>query len=140
MLDVFLQRHRDTLAATSLFERLLGEYSVPETVCTDKLASYGAAICQLPIMEGVVHQQVMSTARCNTLIEQRASVVIGAVLPKTVSPTHTMPGTERASVLKGAELPKKPTGISARQTGAGLSRFTRQNYQSSRLYPLDHTR
>ena len=127
MLDVFLQRHRDTLAATSFFERLLGEYSVPETVCTDKLASYGVAICQLPIMDKVVHQQVMSTARCNNLIEQRASVVIGAVLPKTVSPTHTMPGTE-------------PTGISARQTGAGLSRFTRQNYQSSRLYPLDHTR
>ncbi len=70
VLDVFLQRHRDTLAATSCFRRLLGDYDVPETVCTDKLASYGAAICELPVLDDVDHQQVMRAARCTNLIEQ----------------------------------------------------------------------
>ena len=70
VLDVFLQRHRDTSAATSFFQRLLDEYDVPEAVCTDKLASYGAAIRELPILGDVDHQQVISTARCNNLIEQ----------------------------------------------------------------------
>lgn len=70
MLDVLLQRHRDTEAARSFFQRLLSEYDVPDTVCTDKLASYGAAIRELPTLEDVDHQQVISTARCNNLIEQ----------------------------------------------------------------------
>jgi len=70
VLDVFLQRHRDTSAATSFFQRLLGEYDVPETVCTDKLASYGAAIRELPLLDDVDHQEVISIARCNNLIEQ----------------------------------------------------------------------
>jgi putative transposase len=42
----------------------------PETVCTDKLSSYGAAIRALPLLDGVDHQQVVSTARCNNSIEQ----------------------------------------------------------------------
>jgi putative transposase len=70
MLEVMLQRHRDTDAAKCFFERLLGEHEVPDTVCTDKLASYGAAIRELPMLDGVEHQQVISTARCNNLIEQ----------------------------------------------------------------------
>jgi putative transposase len=70
VLDVLLQRHRDTDAAKGFFERLLGEYEVPETVCTDKLASYSAAIRELPVLDGVDHQRVISTARCNNLIEQ----------------------------------------------------------------------
>jgi putative transposase len=70
VLDVLLQRHRDTSAARGFFERLLAEYDVPETVCTDKLASYAAAIHELPMLEAVDHQQVISTARCNNLIEQ----------------------------------------------------------------------
>lgn len=39
-------------------------------MCTDKLASYGAAIRELPIVDDVDHQQVMRAARCNNLIEQ----------------------------------------------------------------------
>ncbi|WP_424952845.1 IS6 family transposase [Deinococcus sp.] len=70
VLDVLLQRHRDTDAARSFFQRLLGEYDVPEAVCTDKLASYSAAIRKLPMLEQVDHQRVISTARCNNLIEQ----------------------------------------------------------------------
>ena len=70
MLDVFLQRHRDTSAATSFFKRLLSEHNIPETVCTDKLASNGAAIRELPILEDVDHQQVIRAARRNNLIEQ----------------------------------------------------------------------
>ncbi|GAA4020111.1 hypothetical protein GCM10022631_37120 [Deinococcus rubellus] len=70
MLDVFLQRHRDTDAAVSFFKCLPEEYDVPDTVCTDKLASYGAATRELPVLEHVDHQKVIRAARCNTLIEQ----------------------------------------------------------------------
>jgi len=37
VLDVFLQEHRDTQAAKSFFQRMLGEYDVPEVIYTDKL-------------------------------------------------------------------------------------------------------
>jgi putative transposase len=70
VLDVFLQQHRDTQAARSFFSRLLGEYDVPEVIHTDKLWSYGAALRELPVLHAVEHVQVVSTARCNTLIEQ----------------------------------------------------------------------
>nr|WP_161884249.1 IS6 family transposase [Deinococcus alpinitundrae] len=70
VLDVFLQEHRDTQAATSFFHRLLGEYDVPQVIHTDKLWSYGAAIRELPVLHPVEHVQVISTARCNNLVEQ----------------------------------------------------------------------
>ncbi len=70
VLDVFLQKHRDTEAAKSFFHRLLGEYDVPDVMHTDKLWSYGAALRELPVLHSVEHVQVVSTARCNNLIEQ----------------------------------------------------------------------
>ena len=70
VLDVFLQQHRDTGAAKSFFQRLLGEYDVPEIIHTDKLWSYGAALRELPVLHSVEHVQVVSTARCNNMIEQ----------------------------------------------------------------------
>ena len=70
VLDVMLQRHRDQDAAKGFFERLLGEPDVPEIVCSDKLASDPAAMGELPLLEGVEHQRVISTARCHNLIEQ----------------------------------------------------------------------
>ena len=69
VLQVLLQRHRDTEAAKIFLTRLLGEYDVPEAIHTDQLQSYGAAIRELPSLINVDHQQVISTARCNTLIE-----------------------------------------------------------------------
>ncbi|BDP43663.1 IS6 family transposase (plasmid) [Deinococcus aetherius] len=70
VLDVFLQEHRDTEAARTFFVRLLGEHAVPEVIHTDKLWSYGAALRKLPVLHEVEHVQVVSTARCNNLIEQ----------------------------------------------------------------------
>ncbi|BDP43809.1 IS6 family transposase (plasmid) [Deinococcus aetherius] len=70
VLDVFLQQYRDTEAARSFFARLLGEYEVPEVIHTDKLWSYGAALRELPVLHTVEHVRVVSTARCNNLIEQ----------------------------------------------------------------------
>ncbi len=70
VLDVFLQRHRDTEAATAFFSRLLGEHRVPVSLHTDKLWSYGAAMRNLPVLHAVEHVQIVSTARCNNLIEQ----------------------------------------------------------------------
>ncbi|WP_264778065.1 IS6 family transposase [Deinococcus aetherius] len=70
VLDVFLQQHRDTEAAKSFSERLLGEYDTPEVIHTDKLWSYGASLRELPVLHAVEHVQVVSPARCNNLVEQ----------------------------------------------------------------------
>ena len=70
VLDVLLQEHRDTEAAKTFFTRLLREYDVPQAIHTDKLWSYGAAIRELPVLHGVEHVQVVSSARCNNLVEQ----------------------------------------------------------------------
>jgi len=70
VLDILLQRHRDTEAAKTFLTRLLREYDVPEVIHTDQLRSYGAAIREIPSLADVDHQQVISTARCNNMIEQ----------------------------------------------------------------------
>ncbi len=70
MLDVFLQQDRDTKAAKSFFGRLLGQYDVLEVIHTDKLWSYGAALRELPVLHSAEYVQVVSTARCNNLVEQ----------------------------------------------------------------------
>ncbi|WP_240741081.1 IS6 family transposase [Deinococcus sp. Arct2-2] len=70
VLDILLQRHRDTDAAKAFLTRLLCEYDVPEVIHTDQLRSYGAAIRELPSLRGVNHQQVISTVRCNNLALQ----------------------------------------------------------------------
>ena len=76
VVDVFLQWHRDTNAASFFFERLLGKYGVPGTVYTDKLAREGAAIRELPALEHVDHQKVISTARCNNLYRAISSKLL----------------------------------------------------------------
>ena len=70
VLAILLQRHRDTDAAKTFLIRLLGEYNVPDTICNSQLRSYGAAIREIPSLADVDHQQVISTARCNNIIEQ----------------------------------------------------------------------
>ena len=70
VLDILLQRHRDTEAAKTFLTRLLGEYDVPEVIHTDQLGSYGAAIREIPSLTEVDHQRVVSAARCNNIIEQ----------------------------------------------------------------------
>ncbi len=75
VLDILLQPHRDTDAAKTFFERLLVNYDVPDVIYTDKLWSYGAAIRALPVLHGVEQLQVISSARCNNLIEQRAGPI-----------------------------------------------------------------
>jgi len=70
VLDLLLQDRRDTQAAKAFLRRLLVNYDVPDVIHTDKLWSYGAAIRELPVLHAVEHIQVISTARCNNLIEQ----------------------------------------------------------------------
>ena len=70
VLDVFLQEHRDTEAAKSFFHLLMGEHAAPEVIHSDNFWSYGAALRELPVLHAVEHIQVVSTARCNNLIEQ----------------------------------------------------------------------
>ena len=88
VLDILLQHHRDTEATKIFLIKLLGEYDVLEVIHTDQLRSYGAVIREIPSLINVDHQQVISTAHCNNMIEQRASVASRAVLPKTISPSH----------------------------------------------------
>ena len=70
VLDILLERHRDTEAAKTFLTRLLGEYDVPDVIHTDQLRSYGAAIREIPSLADVDHQQVISAARCNNIVEQ----------------------------------------------------------------------
>jgi len=70
VLDLLLQARRDTQAAKTFFERLLVNDDVPDAIHSDKLWSYGAAIRALPVLHVVEHIQVVSTSRCNNLIEQ----------------------------------------------------------------------
>jgi hypothetical protein len=97
-----LKRHRDTEAAKIFLIRLMGEDDVPEVIHTDQLRSYGAAIRKIPSLVNVDHQQVISTARCNNIIEQRASVASRAVLPKTIPPSYTASGTTASQRPHGA--------------------------------------
>jgi len=107
VLDILLQRYRDTEAAKTFLTRLLGEEDVPEIIHTDQLRRSGGAIREIPSLKGVDYQQVISTARCNTLIEQWASVVIGAVLPRTSSPSHTPTSAKRIGVASRVRSAQK---------------------------------
>jgi transposase-like protein len=98
VLDILLQQHRDTEAAKTFLTRLLGEYDVPEVIQIDQLRSYAAAIREIPSLINVDHQQVISTARCNNIIEQRASVASRAVLPKPIPPSYTASGRTTAEI------------------------------------------
>jgi len=69
VLDILLQRHRDTEAAKTFLGRLLEEYDVPEVIHTDQLRSNAAAIREIAGLVNVDHH-VISTARCNNIIEQ----------------------------------------------------------------------
>ena len=108
VLDILLQRHRDAEVAKTFLIRVLGEYDVPEVIHTDQLRSYGAAIREFPSLVNIDHQQVISTARCNNLIEQRASVASRAVLPETIPPSHTASRAKSA----GLQTTKMRSGIS----------------------------
>lgn len=55
VLDILLQKHRDTEAAKSFFIHLLVEYHVPEAIHTDKLWRYSSAIRELPVLHRVEH-------------------------------------------------------------------------------------
>ena len=55
VLDILLQRHRDTDAAKTFLTRLLNEYDVPNRICTDKLTSYEAAVLKITSLAEVDH-------------------------------------------------------------------------------------
>jgi len=93
VLDMFLLRHRDTEAAKTFLIRLLGEYDVPEVIHTDQLRSYEAAIREIPSLADVDHQELISTARCNNLIEQRAGVLMGV---RSAQDSPTVPHNVRS--------------------------------------------
>ena len=122
VLEVLLQRHRDTETVKTFLTWLLGEYDVPEVIHTDQLRSYGAAIREIPSLVNVDHQQVISTARCNNLIEQRASVASRAVLPKTIPPSYT---ASRATLA----------GIQAEETRLRISEPARANREPPPSFP-----
>ena len=84
VLDILLQRHRDTEAAKAFMTGLLGEYAVPDTICTT-VRSYGAAIRQIASLTAVDHQEVISTARCNNMIEQWAGLIRVPFCPRQSS-------------------------------------------------------
>lgn len=55
VLDVLLQKHRDTTAAKRFFRRLIEDQELPERIVTDGLRSYGAALRALPELTASEH-------------------------------------------------------------------------------------
>jgi len=70
VLDVLLQKHRDTRAAKRFFRRLIDDQELPERVVTDGLRSYGAALRELPELDASEHVTVSAAERQNNLMEQ----------------------------------------------------------------------
>lgn len=69
VLDVLLQETRDSGAARRFFRSLVGDYELPERIVTDGLRSYGAALRQVPELDGSEHVSVSALKRQNNLIE-----------------------------------------------------------------------
>lgn len=70
VLDVLLQKNRDTGAAKRFFRRLIDDQELPERIVTDGLRSYGAALRELPELDASEHVTVSAAKRQNNLIEQ----------------------------------------------------------------------
>ena len=70
VLDVLLQKNRDTGAAKRFFRRLIDDQELPERIVTDGLRSYGAALRELPELDASEHVSVSAAERQNNLIEQ----------------------------------------------------------------------
>lgn len=70
VLDVLLQKQRDTRAAKRFFRRLVDDQELPERIVTDGLKSYGAAIREIPELRASEHVVVSAEKRQNNLIEQ----------------------------------------------------------------------
>ena len=69
--------HRKTVAVrhgvghgASAYPNPIKATQPPEVIHTDQLRSYGVAIRKIPSLVNVDHQHVISTARCNNIIEQ----------------------------------------------------------------------
>ena len=122
VLDILLQRHRDTEAARTFLTRLLGEYDVPEVIHTDQLRSYGAAIREIPSLADVDHQQVISTARCNNIIEQEHR--------STRRQERSGQAWPAASVL-----PKKSARLQTAETRPGIPELARADHQPPPSFP-----
>ena len=70
VLEVLLQKHRDTRAAKRFFTRLIEENELPQDIITDGLRSYEAALKELPELATSSHVKVSAEERQNNLIEQ----------------------------------------------------------------------
>ena len=112
----------DTEAAKTFLTRFLGEYDVPEVIYMDQLRSYGAAIREIPSLADVDHQQVISTALCNNLIEQEHQ--------STRRPERSGQAWPATSVL-----PKKSARIPTAETRSRVPESARQDHQPPPSFP-----
>lgn len=70
VLDILLQKHRDTGAAKRFFRRLIDDHELPERIVTDGLRSYGATLRELPELRATDHVTVSAAERQDNLVEQ----------------------------------------------------------------------
>lgn len=70
VLDILLQKERDTRAAKRFFRRLIEVNEIPKRIVTDGLRSYEAALKELPELGMAEHIKVSAAERQNNLIEQ----------------------------------------------------------------------
>jgi putative transposase len=69
VLDVLLQKHRDTGAAKRFFNRLIDDQGIPERIVTDGLRSYSAALREVPELGASEHVTVSAAEQQNNLVE-----------------------------------------------------------------------
>ena len=70
VLDVLMQKERDTGAAKRFFGCLLDEQDIPKQVVADGLRRNGAALRELPELGAKDHVTVSAAERQDNLIEQ----------------------------------------------------------------------
>ena len=70
VLDVLLQKRRDTKAAKRFFDRLLDVHGLPKSVVTDGLRSFGTVFREVPELAATEYVTVSASEHQNNVIEQ----------------------------------------------------------------------
>jgi hypothetical protein len=119
VLDILVQRRRDTRAALRLMRKLLRKQGfAPKLLVTDKLRSYASAFRRLrlscPHEQGASEQQSGGelASACTATRAQSAAVQIGSICPALPQhacrgPQHLQPSTPSRIAIDAADLPSR---------------------------------
>jgi len=112
VLDILLQRQRNTEAAMTFLIRLLGEYAVPEVIHTDQLRRYRAAIREDQSLADVDHQQGVATAVV-TMEQEHQATKATPEIPARTQKVETRSRIPEFACPDYQPPPSFPTGVTA---------------------------